>query len=160
MNEQTKNQINTVRQGQASRRASSVKVEERTPTPLEYAKLRDSARWDKMDLKTIEQGLKNSIFSVCATFENEVVGCGRVIGDGALYFYIQDVIVVPAFQKKGIGEFIMNEIMKFLATVADQNAFVGLMSAEGGTGFYERYGFEERPGNETGMLKIWRKKTV
>ncbi|WP_299456726.1 GNAT family N-acetyltransferase [uncultured Microscilla sp.] len=160
MNEQIKNQVNAVRKGQASRRASSVKVEERTPTPLEYAKLRDSARWDKMDLKTIEQGLKNSIFSVCATFENEVIGCGRVIGDGALYFYIQDIIVAPAFQKKGIGEFIMNEIMKFLATVADQNAFVGLMSAEGTTGFYERYGFEERPGNEPGMLKIWRKKTV
>lgn len=160
MNEQTKNQFNTSRQVQAPRRASSVKVEARVPTPLEYAKLRDSARWSKIDLKTIERGLKNSVFSVCATFENEVIGCGRVIGDGALYFYVQDIIVAPAFQKKGIGEFIMNEIMKFLAANADQNAFIGLMSSEGASSFYERYGFEERPHSKPGMSQIWRKQNV
>lgn len=158
MDEKTKNQLKTTRQAQAPRTASSVKIEQRTPTSKEYANLRDSAKWDKLDLKTIERGLEHSIFSVCATYENEVVGCGRVIGDGALYFYIQDIIVAPQFQKRGIGQFIMNEIMKFVAETADHNAFIGLMSAEGVGGFYEKYGFEERPNSQPGMSKLWRKK--
>lgn len=158
MDEKTKNQLNTQRQAQITRVPSSVKVEPRTPTPREYAKLRDSVKWDKLDLNTIERGLKNSIFSVCATFEQEVIGCGRVIGDGAMYFYIQDIIVSPAFQKRGIGKFIMNEIIKYLNKTADHNAFIGLMSADGVIGFYEKYGFEERPGNRPGMFKVWQKK--
>ena len=114
MEETTKNQLNSQRQAQVPRTHSSVKIEVRTPTPQEYIKLREAVKWSKLDLKTIEQGLQNSIFSVCATYEQEVIGCGRVIGDGAIYFYIQDIIVTPEFQKRGIGKFIMNEIMKYL----------------------------------------------
>jgi hypothetical protein len=33
--------------------------------------------------------------------DGDAVGCGRVVGDGGVYFYVQDVIVVPGLQ--GLG---------------------------------------------------------
>ncbi len=158
MEETTQNQLNNQRPAKVPRTPSSVKIEVRTPTPQEYAKLREVVNWSTIDLKAIEHGLQNSIFSVCATYEQEVIGCGRVIGDGGIYFYIQDIIVVPAFQKRGIGKFIMNEIMKYLNKHAAANAFIGLMSSEGVMGFYEKYGFEERPNNGPGMFRTWQKR--
>jgi len=38
----------------------------------------------------------------------------RVIGDSGLYFYIQDVIVLPQYQKMGIGILMMERVMNFL----------------------------------------------
>jgi ribosomal protein S18 acetylase RimI-like enzyme len=38
----------------------------------------------------------------------------RVIGDSGLYFYIQDVIVLPQYQKRGIGMLLMKKVMNFL----------------------------------------------
>jgi hypothetical protein len=43
------------------------------------------------------RGLTHALFTVCALYEGNVIGCGRVIGDGGLYFYLQDIMVLPAF---------------------------------------------------------------
>ncbi len=130
---------------------------ERVPTFDEYQKLRKAVGWWDMETRATRIGLHNSLFSVCVIFENEVVGCGRVIGDGGIYFYIQDVIVLPAFQGKGIGKCIMDAIMDYLKENAHSDAFVGLMAAKGVFGFYERYGFTERSSDSPGMFRRWRK---
>lgn len=125
---------------------------ERAPTLEEYQKLRKGVGWWDVDNKAIEIGLHNSLFSVCVIFENEVVGCGRVIGDSGIYFYIQDVIVLPDFQGKGVGKRIMDAIMNYLKAHAQPGAFVGLMAAKGVSKFYERYGFTERSNDSPGMF--------
>jgi ribosomal protein S18 acetylase RimI-like enzyme len=89
--------------------------------------------------------------------KNKVVGCGRVIGDGGIYFYIQDIIVLPEFQGKGIGRRIMDAVMEYLKAHARDGAFVGLMAAKGVSKFYERYGFKERPSDAPGMFLVMRK---
>jgi len=129
----------------------------RSPTAGEYQKLREAVEWENVDIKATEIGLHNSLFSVCVIFENKVIGCGRVIGDGSIYFYIQDVIVLPEFQGKGIGKNIMDAIVDYLKACAPPNAFVGLMAAKGVSRFYEQYGFKVRPSDAPGMFRIWRK---
>ena len=79
---------------------------------------------------------------------------GRVIGDGAIYFYIQDVIVLPEFQKFGLGKLIMNQIEAYLNKNAPHNAFIGLMAADGVQKFYEKFGYRQRPGGRPGMYKM------
>ena len=130
---------------------------ERSPTAEEYQKLREAVGWENVDIEATEIGLCNSLFSVCVIFEDEVIGCGRVIGDGGIYFYIQDVIVLPAFQEKGIRKRIMDAIMDYLKAHVHPNAFVGLMAAKGVSKFYEWYGFAERSVDRPGMFKIWEK---
>jgi ribosomal protein S18 acetylase RimI-like enzyme len=125
----------------------------RLPTIAEYHKLRTAVGWECMDSKSTEIGLKNSLFSVCALFKKEVVGYGRVIGDGAIFFYIQDIMVLPEHQKKGVGRMIMNAIMDFLNAHARKYTFVGLMAAKGASSFYEKFGFSPRLPEQPGMFK-------
>lgn len=129
----------------------------RSPTIEEYRRLRQAVGWENVDIEAAKIGLQNSLFSVCAIYKDEVIGCGRVVGDGGLYFYIQDVIVLPAFQKQGIGKRIMDALMNYLASHATFNAFIGLMAAKGISKFYVQYGFAERPTDGPWMFKIWKK---
>jgi ribosomal protein S18 acetylase RimI-like enzyme len=132
---------------------------ERNPTLEEYQRLRRAVGWSDVDAETIETGLQKSLFSVCVILKNDVVGCGRVIGDGGIYFYIQDIMVLPEFQGKGIGRRIMGSVMEYLNTHARDGAFVGLMAARGVSKFYERYGFKERPSDAPGMFRVLREIT-
>ena len=130
---------------------------ERSPTIEEYQRLRETVGWGKMDIEAMEIGLRNSLFSVCVIYKNEVIGCGRVVGDGGIYFYIQDIIVLPKFQRQGIGKRIMDAVMSYLSSHAHSNAFIGLMAAKGVSKFYEKYEFVEQLPDRPGMFRIWGK---
>jgi GNAT superfamily N-acetyltransferase len=130
---------------------------ERNPTLEEYQRLRGAVGWLDVETEAIETGLRSSLFSVCVILKDKVVGCGRVIGDSGIYFYVQDIIVLPQFQGKGIGRRIMDAIMEYLKTHACNGAFIGLMAAKGFSKFYERYGFKKRPSDAPGMFLVLRK---
>jgi len=80
---------------------------------------------------------------------------GRVIGDGGIYYYIQDVFVHPNHQNKGNGKKIMDAIMNYFSAAIAPGTFIGLMAAKGAAGFYKKYGFECRDSDRPGMFKIW-----
>jgi len=129
-------------------------IEYRLPTISEFKQLRQSTGWEILDDLTIEKGLVNSIFCICITFQNTVIGMGRIVGDGSMYFYIQDVIVLPDFKKKGVGKAIMIELEKYINKNAHKNSFIGLMAATGSKDFYLRFGYKERDVSKPGMYKI------
>ncbi|MGZ4136175.1 MAG: GNAT family N-acetyltransferase [Actinomycetota bacterium] len=83
------------------------------------------------------------------------MGVARVVGDGAVYFYIQDVIVEERLRGRGHGRALMDAVMAFIAREATPGAFVGLMAARDAAGFYERYGFEPRGDDRPGMDMTW-----
>lgn len=128
---------------------------QRLPTVEEYQQLREAVGWRNMDKESTEIGLRNSLFSICVIDQERIIGYGRVIGDGSLYFYLQDIIVLPEFQGQGIGQRIMDSIMNYLNSHAKTNASIGLMAAKGAAGFYEKYGFRQRPPERPGMFLIW-----
>jgi predicted N-acetyltransferase YhbS len=102
--------------------------------------------------------LPRSAYIVTAFSQDRVVGTGRVVGDGGLCFYIQDVIVLKTHPGLGIGAGLMDRIMDFIASRAVKDTYVGLMSAVGKESFYHRYGFTARP-TETlgaGMTRMWK----
>jgi ribosomal protein S18 acetylase RimI-like enzyme len=136
---------------------SEVTIEERAPAADEYRRLRQDAGWDEVNTRAVSTGLRNSLYSVCAICDGQVVGCGRVVGDGGLYFYVQDVIVSSEHRGRGIGKRIMGSIVEYLDFRAEQNAFVGLMATDGAAGFYEKFGFAPRPDGRPGMFKVWGK---
>lgn len=134
-------------------------IVERAPTIEDYSELRKAVGWAPLGKEMIEEGLRNSLFSVCAIYKNKVIGCGRVIGDGAVYFYVQDIMVLPEFQKNGIGKGIMASIMHWLGRHVSDKSFIGLMATKGNSKFYEKYGFQERPPDRPGMFIIWENKS-
>ena len=87
---------------------------------------------------------------------DKVVGFGRVVGDGVMYFYIQDMMVAADRRGEGIGARILESLLQQIRGVAIKGATVGLMAARGKSGFYARYGFIKRPSEiyDAGMTLV------
>lgn len=129
-----------------------LRIEENTLDINTYLNLRAAVGWKKLSEEQAIKALKNSIYTVTATIDGKVVGMGRMVGDGAVICYIQDLVVHPSYQKLGVGE----ALMKSLVSFADSLRFEGtelmlcLMCAKGREGFYEKYGFVARPTENLG----------
>ncbi len=128
-------------------------IEHHSPTVSEYQQLRASTSWGQLPDKVVAKALQLDLFAVCALDGHKIIGIGRVIGDGAIYYYIQDVIVLPAYQHQGIGRRIMEAIEQYLAIYALPGAFIGLMAAKGVSEFYTSFGYQERAPEAPGMFK-------
>jgi GNAT superfamily N-acetyltransferase len=137
-------------------------IVEKPPSPEEYIQLRQLVGWGIHKRETIINALPNSLYCVCAYLNAEIIGMARIIGDGGLAYYIQDVIIKPDYQRKGIGTELMNKIMGYIRIHASDNTVIGLMSAEGKETFYERYGFTKRPAGRfgSGMTMFWKSEKV
>ena len=131
-----------------------IQIEQRLPTVSEYQSMRNSVGWHLVDEQSIETALSGSLFSVVALENGQIKACARIVGDGSLYFYIQDVMVHPDHQKKGLSKKLMRELMTFIHTNAKTGAFVGLMAAKGLGPYYETFGFKPRDKNAPGMFQI------
>jgi GNAT superfamily N-acetyltransferase len=126
------------------------------PIPAgDYLRLRRAVGWTELDPATAERGLAGALFAVVLEKDGAVVGCGQVVGDGAVYFYIQDVIVEEACRGLGLGDAIMARLMAWVGEHAGRGSFIGLMAARGVAGFYERLGFVRRDPEAPGMCRYW-----
>ena len=129
----------------------------RLPSVEEYNALRRSVEWPQFDPAIVERALGNTFFSVVAVNETgEAIGMGRVIGDNAIYFHVQDVIVRSDCQRLGIGDLIMHELLTYIHQHAGTHTNIGLMSSKGREPFYRRFGFVDRPSDKfgSGMIKV------
>lgn len=132
-------------------------IVEQAPTLEAFCRLRLSVGWGEVDGEAAQMSLRNSLYWVCALDGEEVIGCGRVIGDGGLCFYIQDIIVSPAYRGQKLGRAMMAKIMAYVEKYARKGSFVGLMAADGVEDFYLPYGFMKRPtkGYGPGMIRFF-----
>lgn len=99
-------------------------------------------------LEQVEKALSNNLFDVIAVSNNKVIGMGRLVGDGVMYWYLQEIIVLPEFQGNGIGTHIVNRLLEFIGdnTIPGTFTSIGLTAAEGKDTFYEKFGFSKSLG--------------
>lgn len=131
---------------------------EELPSPEKYNELREIVGWGSLDKRVVEKSLPKSIYSITAKYNNEIVGFARIIGDGGLCFYIQEIIVHPDHQRKSIASKFMNYIMVYLEKNAINRSYIGVFVGKGLEDFYKRYGFWERPTRVmgSGMMQFWK----
>jgi GNAT superfamily N-acetyltransferase len=130
---------------------SDYRLAKRVPSIGDYNRVRVAAGLSEKSVEAARLGLANTVFGVCVENRGEVVGIGRVVGDGGLFFEVVDLAVVPEHQKRGLGKMIMDALVSWLTVNAPPTAFVSLIADEGLSGFYERYGFRVRPPEAPGM---------
>ena len=123
---------------------SDYRLVEQVPSVEDYNRVRTEADLSKRDPAAAKVGLPNTQLCVCAKSGERVVGIGRIIGDGGLFFQVVDVAIVPEHQGEGLGAMVMDALMSWLRGSASSDAYVQLIAAERTTGFYERYGFRVR----------------
>jgi ribosomal protein S18 acetylase RimI-like enzyme len=132
-------------------------IVEMFPSAADYNRLRVAVGWKPYREEVIADSLPNSLYCLCALIDGQTVGMARIIGDGGMVYYIQDVIVLPEYQRRGIGTHMMDLVMEYLRTHSHRNTIIGLMAAAGKEAFYEKYGFTRRPNDKlgAGMTLFW-----
>ncbi|MFN2283300.1 MAG: GNAT family N-acetyltransferase [Anaerolineae bacterium] len=132
-------------------------IVEQLPSAAQYNQLRATVGWGVYAEDVIERALPDTLYCLCAFVDGELVGMARIIGDSGMVYYIQDVIVLPEYQRQGIGTQMMDRVMDYIRTHASHNTIIGLMAAYGKEPFYEKYGFTRRPTERfgAGMTMFW-----
>ncbi len=117
-----------------------------------YLFLRKQVGWVELTDRQAEYALKNCLFNVCAYLNGRPVGMGRVVGDGAVISYIQDLVVIPDAQGQHIGSAILTRLKLFVEDITEQGSrmMLCLMCAKGRESFYEAHGFVARPTDKLG----------
>ena len=105
----------------------------------------------------LEQALSHSLTTYLARDGEEIVGLVRLVGDGFSSVFVQDLIVLPSYQRQGIGSNLMKEA---LADYKDAYQ-VQLVTeqTEKTMNFYRSLGFKILSTYDcTGMIWVDRKK--
>ena len=126
------------------------------PPLSDFIAFRANEGWGEISQETAEASLSASLVNVCAFEGERLAGFGRVVGDGHLYFYIQDLIVAPTYRGRGVGKQIMERLIEEIKNRATSGAMIGLMSAHGKEAFYKKFGFIVRPNDVfgAGMIRL------
>ncbi len=98
----------------------------------------------EIDREILEKSIDRADHTVQAILEGQLVGFGRSLSDGVLYVVLQDVIVDPRFQRKGIGSEVIKRILRFYSRLPRQD-YIRLFAEPGSEGFYRFLRFEECP---------------
>lgn len=139
-----------------------ITLQENTLITAQYLAIRQQVGWKQLEEKQAKKALANSLYVVTAYEKDTLVGMGRIVGDGAVICYVQDLIVVPESQGKGIGSAILSKLTEFVDGLRDENSemMFCLMCAKGREAFYEKHGFMARPTKQLGpgMIQYLRDK--
>lgn len=130
---------------------SSYRLVEAVPSADDYRRLRVSAGLSPKSAEGAAAGLPNTLFGVVVEMDGKVVGMGRAIGDGGLFFQVVDIAVEPAHQGRGLGKAIVGRIVDHLRRTAPSGAYVSLIADGEAHRLYAQFGFEPTAPASIGM---------
>lgn len=106
----------------------------------EIADLREAVGWNRME-QCLEDPRMNSFCHIAAYDDGKLVGYIDCVSNGVTDAYIQDLMVHPDMQGKGIGTELMNRMIAYLK---EQRIFmISVIYEEALRGFYKKFGFWE-----------------
>ena len=88
----------------------------------------------------LEQSLSHSLVIYLALDGDAVVGLIRLVGDGFSSVFVQDLIVLPIYQRQGIGRSLMKEALEDYKDAYQVQLVTE--ETEKNVGFYRSLGFE------------------
>ncbi|MEC0370281.1 GNAT family N-acetyltransferase [Paenibacillus chibensis] len=125
------------------------------PSVEETMAIRLASGADPVHEHIVNQGLDHSIcVMVARDDQSNIVGMGRIIGDGGCYYQIVDMMVRPEFHGKGIEEQILTRLLDYLNANASMEATVMVMSDVGSIKLYQTSGFKLVYPDYYGMVRM------
>lgn len=117
-----------------------------------YLGLRKSVNWKVLSDEQAKKALDRSLFTVCVYDDGKPIGMGRIVGDGVVIDYIQDLVVRPEYQGKGVGRMVIEHLIDYVKSskIPDTEIMLCLMCAKGRENFYKRFDFIARPTEKLG----------
>lgn len=65
----------------------------------------------------LKKAYENSLLILGAYVDGQLVGVIRAVGDGFSVVFIQDILVIPEYQRQGIGTRLLQEVMDRYSSV-------------------------------------------
>lgn len=97
--------------------------------------------------------LQLSLFGVVARTGGRTVDMARIVGDGAIDHDLQDVVVHPNHQRRGLGRRLLRTVVDRVRSVAPSRTFFGVFAVRGTEVFNGGLGFGRRH-ELTGMFQV------
>lgn len=129
------------------------------PSVADFRRLRVAAGMEPRSQEAAERGLPRTLFGVSVWCDGQVVGMGRVVGDGGCVYQVVDVAVLPEHQRKGLGRQIMQALMDYIRREAPPSAYVCLIADGPAQHLYAPFGFRPTAPASIGMAFIVPEKT-
>ena len=99
----------------------------------------------------LEQAFQHSLFTVSAYDGEQLVGLLRAVGDGFSSVFIQDLLVFPSYQRRGIGRELVRKTLETFADVYQIQLITE--QSDKNLAFYRSLGFRELSDlNCTGLI--------
>ena len=64
------------------------------------------------NMVALEEGYKNSLLVLAAYEGDELLGIIRAVGDGSTIVFVQDILVFPGHQRRGVGTALLEAVLK------------------------------------------------
>lgn len=130
------------------------RLNDETPTASDYLRLRIVTGLSPKSAEGAAKGLPNTVVGVVVRHGDDVVGMGRVIGDGGLFFQIVDIAVQPDHQGRSLGKAIVARLVERLRADAPDGAYVSLIADGEANRLYAQFGFEPTAPRSIGMAFV------
>ena len=129
------------------------RLEAADPSVEDYVRLRAEAGLSPKTPAQAAAALSGAWHTVRAVHapSGATVGMGRIIGDGGWYFHIVDMAVLPAHQRRGIGDAILTALLATIRRAAPDTPYITLLADPPGRPLYRRHGFVETAPRTVGM---------
>lgn len=102
------------------------------------------------DVPALARAVDNSTYVVSARAGNELVGLARVLSDDVSIFYLQDILVRPDFQHRGLGSSLLAACLERFDHVRQKVLLTDDQPSQ--HRFYESMGFADTRKLEVGGL--------
>ena len=99
--------------------------------------------WPERQEEEIAQVLSNDL-AIGAWDKNQLIGFARVVSDQCFHAYIEDVVVHPDYQHKGIGNLLLRALLEKLQHIETITLFCQTELIP----FYEQLGFRAFPSQQ------------
>lgn len=89
----------------------------------------------------LRKGFENSMLTLAAYDGEELMGIIRAVGDGYTIVFVQDILVFPEHQRKGVGSALLQAVLDKYSHV--RQIELATDNTEKTVAFYRSMGFQE-----------------
>ncbi|AYW47560.1 N-acetyltransferase [Tetragenococcus osmophilus] len=91
------------------------------------------------DNNRLQEMINHTPLVFSAWNEEKLLGFARCLTDFEYFCYLSDILVLPYYQKQGIGKMLVHEMKEYLGS----RVTISLRAEDKAQGFYEQMNFEQ-----------------
>lgn len=118
----------------------------------DFIRLFAGAGWGELPWDMVETSLANSYATFSVKSGDKVIAMARLLGDGAMSFFLKDFVVEPEYQGSGIGRVLLTHVEEYIRAQLKRGweGYLQLVSSKGKEGFYQKLGYAVHPHEYSG----------